>query len=79
MSMIQVDSEAHIAFWIPNHESAKASAIDDYVVSVADLEANLAKWGAGETFTLSCGTACKNVVKSAVGSDWAEPDGCFRG
>ena len=73
--IIRSDDE-HIAFWMPNHESAKASAIDDYVVRVVDLEANLAKWGAGETFTLE---GDKNKVESAVGPNWAEPLGCFRG
>mmetsp|Transcript_16812 Transcript_16812/g.33548 ORF Transcript_16812/g.33548 Transcript_16812/m.33548 type:complete len:919 (+) Transcript_16812:167-2923(+) len=68
--------EEHIAFWMPNHESAKASAIDDYVVSVNQLEANLAKWGAAETFTLQ---GDKGEKPSAVGVMWAEPAGCFRG
>ena len=68
--------QEHIAFWMPNHESAAASKIDDYVVSVVELEANLTKWGATESFNLQ---GDKSAKISAVGSKWAEPNGCFRG
>ena len=69
------DTQDHIAFWIPNHESAVASKIDDYVVSVATLEANLAKFAAPETFTLD---GDKSEKLSAKGMKWKEPFGCSR-
>ncbi|GMI13258.1 hypothetical protein TrVE_jg12576 [Triparma verrucosa] len=71
----QTDKQPYdvIAFWVPNHESATNKKIDDYVVSVSDLEANLAAWGAPETFTLKNGFD-KNIRPWA----WIDPEGCSR-
>ena len=46
------DNQDHIAFWIPNHESASNANTKDYIVSIDELEANLAKFGETITFNL---------------------------
>ena len=63
-----------IAFWMPNHESAVAKKIDDYVVSVSELETLLAKWGAAETFNLDGGAFDKSIRPTA----WKDHKGCSR-
>jgi len=47
------DIEQHIAFWIPNHESASNSNTKDYIVSIDELEANLAKFGETISFNMA--------------------------
>ncbi|GMH94244.1 hypothetical protein TL16_g12851 [Triparma laevis f. inornata] len=66
----------YIAFWMPNHESAKSSLIDDYIVSIAELEANLAAWGAPETFTLPGDSEMSKADKYS--KVWEDPQGCNR-
>lgn len=46
-------SEQHIAFWIPNHESASNANTANYIVSINELEANLAKFGETISFNLA--------------------------
>jgi endonuclease G len=41
-----------IAFWLPNNEVAKRGTIGKYVVSIATLEARLAKFGQPQTFDI---------------------------
>ena len=64
-----------IAFFMPNHESAKASVAQDYVVSLNQLEALLLKWGAPETFTID---GWEGEMKNVVPSIWDDPAGCQR-
>jgi len=63
-----------IAFWIPNHESASAKKIDDYIVPIKELEENLALWGEPEIFD-------GNLVgdKTYWPFIWPDPEGCWRG
>ncbi|GMH59070.1 hypothetical protein TL16_g02750 [Triparma laevis f. inornata] len=71
----QTDKQPYdvIAFWVPNHESATNKKIDDYVVSVSELEDKLALWGAPETFTLKNG-----FDKTIRPWTWIDPKGCSR-
>jgi len=62
--------QSHIAFWMPNHESAKASKVNSYVVTIAQLKANLAAWGHPEEFVLGDSLEAAEV--------WADPAGCNR-
>ena len=66
------DKSTAIAFWMPNHESAKASNTQDYVVSLNQLEKLLLKWGAAETFSI------EGVDKDKVMTVWDDPSGCSR-
>ena len=66
------DKSAAIAFWMPNHESAKASKTQDYVVSLNQLESLLTLWGAPETFNI------EGVDKDKVLPVWEDPSGCSR-
>ncbi|GMH72122.1 hypothetical protein TrST_g756 [Triparma strigata] len=67
----------YIAFWMPNHESAKSSNIDDYIVSLAELETKLAAWGAAETFTLVDGD-WEQGKDTKYATVWQDPMGCSR-
>ena len=64
--------QKHIAFWMPNHDSARAKFIDHYIVSLEELESKLARWGAGEVFGLEGNKGAKSD------SVWADPRGCNR-
>jgi endonuclease G len=46
------DDHHRIAFWLPNNEVAKRGTIDKYVVSIATLEENLAKYGQPQSFDI---------------------------
>jgi len=62
-----------IAFWVPNSADAVASATADYVVSLRQLEANLANHGGVvESFTVS------ESVKDHVPNYWGVLEGCDR-
>ena len=66
-----------LALWIPNHESATAAVFrtSEYVVSVAELEANLQTYGGiAEKFTLTPAEAASKPVKV-----WTPATGCDRG
>jgi hypothetical protein len=62
---------------MPNHESAKSSNIDDYIVSLAELETKLAAWGAAETFTLVDGD-WEQGKDTKYATVWKDPMGCSR-
>ena len=64
------------AYWIPNEADATAATFKTgaYVVSLSDLESNLAAWGVPETFQVSGA-----VDKNAVAEVWRPQDGCNRG
>lgn len=64
-----------LAFWMPNSELALAAKVNEYIVSVAQLEANLARWGVPELFNIPGGWD-KNTLPAAV---WEDPAGCNRG
>jgi endonuclease G len=63
--------EDHIAFWMPNHESAKAANVNDYIISVDDLNAKLAAWGVPENIVLEHSA-------TQYGEVWPDPAGCNR-
>lgn len=62
-----------LAFWMPNSADAVASETASYVVSIRQLEANLASHGGvAEVFSLS------DAVKDHVPSYWGVLEGCDR-
>jgi endonuclease G len=63
--------QRHQAFWMPNHESATAKKVNDYLVSIPELEQFLTDWGAPESFTLDD----KELFSDSV---WKDPRGCNR-
>ncbi len=66
-------SGVSIAWWIPNHESAIASDIDKYVVSISELETLLSEFDASENFS---GSLWEGVPESE--KTWLDPATCSR-
>jgi len=61
----------YLALWIPNDKDAVKAVIDDYVISIDQLEKNLAKYGQSQTFDISSKT--KAITPKGA---WPLPFGC---
>merc|ERR1712166_1084280 len=60
-----------LALWMPNSEDAVRAKINDYVVSIAELEQHLKDYDQEQSFDVS--TAVKKIKPTEA---WAVPSGC---
>jgi len=60
-----------LALWMPNSEDAVRAQLDSYVVSIAQLETNLAQFGQAQKFDVSA--AVKKIKPTKA---WVSPTGC---
>ena len=61
----------YLALWMPNSPEAVKAVIDDYVISVNDLEKNLAAYGQEQSFDISA--KVKAITPTQA---WDLPFGC---
>jgi len=69
--IIKKETGSMLALWMPNSEDAVRARLDSYVVSIAELETNLAKFGQAQKFDIP---AAAKKIKPAKA--WVSPRGC---
>jgi len=69
--IIKKETGSMLALWMPNSEDAVRARLDSYVVSIAELETNLAKFGQAQKFDIP---AAAKKIKPAKA--WVSPKGC---
>ena len=67
-----IAKDRRIAFWMPNYVTAIARRTEDFIVSIADLEARLVAYGQAEEFP-------SEWDKDEVPELWEIQKGCNRG
>jgi len=65
------EDEDYIAFWMPNHESAKSANVNDYLITIDNLNANLNRFLVPENIVLP-------NANNRYSSVWEDPAGCNR-
>jgi len=69
--IIKKQTGSMLALWMPNSEDAVRARLDSYVVSIAELETNLAKFGQAQKFDIPAATKKIKPAKA-----WVSPKGC---